>query len=128
MPPMPSSGSTSSAARLPPSRPRIASHASPSFHGRTITCLATAAGMPADDGTAFGRFRPPATFGSGVTLTSTVSCVPWKAPSNFAIFDRPVKARAARTAFMVASVPEFVKRTVSSDGMRRVSISARWIS
>jgi len=30
-----------------------------------------------------------------------------------------VKARASRTAFIVASVPEFVKRRLSSDGMRR---------
>ena len=51
-----------------------------------------------------------------VTLTITQSCVPWKAPSNFAIFGRPVKARARRTAFIVASVPELVKRTLSHRG------------
>jgi len=36
----------------------------------------------------------------------------------------PVKARAARTAFMVASVPEFTKRTASMLGMRLVRLSA----
>ena len=36
----------------------------------------------------------------------------------------PVNARAARMANIVASVPEFVKRTRSIDGSRRVSSSA----
>ena len=35
-----------------------------------------------------------------------------------------MKARAARTAFMVASVPEFTKRTASMLGMRLVRLSA----
>jgi len=84
--------------------------------------------MPADQATGLGRLRLPAAFGSGDTLTITQSWVPWNAPSNFAIFGRPVKARARRTAFMVASVPEFVKRRLSSDGIRRVIASARRIS
>ena len=112
IPPMPRSGSTSSAARLTPSRSRIASQLSASFHGSTITFFSVEAGMPSEDGSGLGRVRPPAALVSGVTLTSTVSWVPWKAPSNLAIFDRPVKARAARRAFMVASVPELVKRTL----------------
>ena len=35
-----------------------------------------------------------------------------------------MKARAARTAFMVASVPEFAKRTTSMLGIRLVRSSA----
>jgi hypothetical protein len=107
------------------SLPRISSHASASFHGSTTTCLSTAGGMPSDQATGLGRRRLPAVLGSGVTLTITQSWVPWKAPSNFAIFGRPVNARASRTAFIVASVPEFVKRRRSTEGSRRTSISAR---
>ena len=123
-PALQSSGSTIRPATWSPSRARISAHASWSFHGSTTVCLSTAGGMPDDQATGFGRFRLPAVFGSGVTLTITQSCVPWKAPSNLASFGRPVKARARRTAFIVDSVPELVKRTLSSDGMRRVSISA----
>jgi hypothetical protein len=39
-----------------------------------------------------------------------------------------VKLRASRTAFMVASVPELVKRRDSRDGTRRVRVSASLIS
>ena len=49
---------------------------------------------------------------------------PWYPPSIFAIFDRPVYARAARIAFIVASVPELVNLTRSTDGSRSHSISA----
>jgi hypothetical protein len=57
--------------------------------------------------------------------TCTQSCVPWYEPSNFAIFARPVKARPPRIASIVASVPEFAKRSRSHDGTRRESASAR---
>ena len=75
---------------------------------------------------AFGLVRLPAAFAGGVTLTSAQSCVPWYAPSNFAIFGRPVNARATRTAFIVASVPEFVKRTLSQrrNAPRQLAASA----
>ena len=39
-----------------------------------------------------------------------------------------MNARATRTACIVASVPEFVKRMTSMVGMRRVRISASRIS
>ena len=42
--------------------------------------------------------------------------------------DRPVTARAARIANIVASVPEFVNRTRSTESIRRTSSSARAIS
>ena len=113
---------------MPASRSSVSSQASASFHGSTTTFLSTAGGIPSDEGTGLGRRRPPAAFGSGATETRTLSWVPWKAPSNLAIFGRPVNARATRTAFMVASVPEFVKRTCWSEGIRRVSISASRIS
>ena len=64
------------AATLALSFSRMASQASPSFHGSTTTFLVTAGGSPRDQATAFGRRRPPAAFGSGVTLTMTQSCVP----------------------------------------------------
>ena len=89
-----------------------------------MVCLSTAGGIPADQASDFGRLRLPPAFGSPLTLTITQSWVPWYAPSNFAIFCRPVNARASRTAFIVASVPEFVKRTVSTDGTRRFRSSA----
>jgi hypothetical protein len=37
---------------------------------------------------------------------------------------RPVAARATRTALIVASVPELVKRTISIDGTRARTFSA----
>ena len=84
--------------------------------------------MPADHATGLGLRRLPHVLVSPVTLTMTQSWVPWKAPSNLASFGRLVNARARRTAFIVASVPEFVKRTLSTDGTRRTSISASRIS
>jgi hypothetical protein len=42
--------------------------------------------------------------------------------------ERPVNARAARIANIVASVPEFVKRTRSTESIRRTSSSAKAIS
>jgi hypothetical protein len=41
---------------------------------------------------------------------------------------RPVKPRAKRMALMVASVPEFTKRTSSMDGMSRVTRRASAVS
>jgi hypothetical protein len=38
---------------------------------------------------------------------------------------RPVKARAARSAIIVASVPDAAKRTSSAEGRRSTIISAR---
>jgi hypothetical protein len=43
-------------------------------------------------------------------------------------FERPVKARARRSASSVASVPELVKRTRSADGTSRTTSSAQAIS
>ena len=74
---MPSSGSTSTAARCAASFAMIFSHASASFQGSTITCLRTSPGIPLEARTGFGRRRLPAAEGSGATLTSTESWVPW---------------------------------------------------
>jgi hypothetical protein len=41
-----------------------------------------------------------------------------------AIFGRPVKARAAFSATMIASVPEFMKRIFSNEGLRLHKCSA----
>ena len=49
----------------------------------------------------------------------TPSWVPWYERSNLATSGRPVNARAARMANIVASVPELVKRSRSIDGTRR---------
>ena len=54
----------------------------------------------------------------------TRSWVPWYERSNLATSGRPVNARAARIANIVASVPELVKRTRSIEGTRRISSSA----
>ena len=45
--------------------------------------------------------------------TRRASSCPWYPPSNFRIMSRPVAALASRIADMVASVPEFTKRTIS---------------
>src|SRR6185436_16803311 len=116
-------GSTMTAAREDASLARISSQASGSFHGSTTVLLSTAGGMPADHATGLGRRRLPHDFVSPLTLTMTQSWVPWKAPSNLASLGRSVNARAKRTAFIVASVPEFVKRRLSTEGTRRTSIS-----
>ena len=71
------SGSISSAAMSLPCFSRIFAQASASFHGSTTTCFSTIGGTPADHATDFGRLREPAEAGSGATLTSTQSWVPW---------------------------------------------------
>ncbi len=71
------SGSRMSAAMSRPCFSRIFTQASISFHGNTTVCLSTASGTPAEYATGFGRLREPAFAGSGDTLTSTQSCVPW---------------------------------------------------
>jgi hypothetical protein len=47
------------------------------------------------------------------------SCQPWKCPWKRSNVARPVNARARRTAIIVASVPDDVKRTRSADGTSR---------
>ncbi len=127
-PPLHMNGSTMSAAIEEASLVRISSQASGSFHGNTTVFLSTPAGMPADHAMGLGRRRLPHALVSPVTLTMTASWVPWKAPSNLASLGRSVKARARRTAFIVASVPELVKRRLSTEGTRRTSVSASRIS
>src|SRR5262249_57471017 len=113
-----------SAATLAGLAVRICAEASGSFQGSTTVCLSTAGGMPADQAIGLGLRRLPHDFVSPVTLTITQSWVPWKAPSNLASLGRLVNARARRTAFIVASVPEMVKRRLSTDGTRRTILSA----
>jgi len=45
-----------------------------------------------------------------------------------AILARPVKARAARIAIIVPSLPLFVNRICSTEATRSTSISARTVS
>ena len=72
--------------------------------------------IPSVINTEAGDSASPAIPTAGVTLTCTASWFPWYAPSHFAKRFLPEKARAARTAFNVASVPEFTNRTLSSEG------------
>ncbi len=88
-----------------------------SLYGSTTTSRRTLADWPGYSGIAVGPAGSSFAAG-GWTLTATYSWAPWYAPSNLAILGRPVKARAARMAISVPSVPELVKRTVSSEGMR----------
>ena len=44
--------------------------------------------------------------------------LPWYCPSNLAIFPLPVIARTMRQTCSDDSVPELVKRTISTDGTR----------
>ena len=60
---------------------------------------------------------------SGTTENITASWWPWYEPSILTMSSRPVAARATRIALIVASVPEFAKRTCSS-WKRRHSSSA----
>ena len=53
---------------------------------------------------------------------------PWKLPANVTMRSRPVTPRASRTAVLVASVPEFIRRTRSQLGTRSLIASASFIS
>ena len=59
---------------------------------------------------------------------SSPSTWPWYAPANFRILSRPVAARASRNALIVASVPDEVMRSISTEGMRVATSSASAIS
>jgi hypothetical protein len=50
--------------------------------------------------------------------------LPWYAPANFSTRERPVTARASRSALIVASVPDDVIRTISIEDMRSAICSA----
>ena len=54
-----------------------------------------------------------------------MSCPPWYAPSNFRTLSRFVKLRAMRSACMVDSEPEFVKRICSREKRSQISSAAR---
>ena len=55
-------------------------------------------------------------------LASSASACPWYPPSILMMRERPVKPRAARSADIVASVPDETNRIFSSDGiMKRTS-------
>jgi len=90
------------------------------------TSFSTPAVMPADPATATGASAGPPLPAGTRTLFSTQSCVPWYPPSILAIFGRPVKARAARMAICVPSLPLLVKRICSTrPHARRASRRAR---
>ena len=96
---------------------RMRSQAARSLYGSTMTSRSTPSGWPGYSGIAVG---PPGSsrLAGGLTLTATCSWAPWYPPSNLASLCLPVNAHAARMAISVPSVPEFVKRIVSSEGMR----------
>ena len=48
----------------------------------------------------------------------------WQAALAALAFSRPVYARMRRTTDRQASVPEFTKRTISTDGTRSITILA----
>ena len=56
---------------------------------------------------------------------SRPSTCPWYAPENLSSFSRSVPARASRIALIDASVPDDVMRTISTEGIRRATSSAR---
>jgi len=47
---------------------------------------------------------------------------------HFTTRSRPVAARASRIALIVASVPLFTNRTISTDGSAPTSRDANWVS
>ncbi len=81
------------------------------LYGTTMVLATALAGTPAVP----GRPRvatplPPA--------ASNASVAPWKLPWKMTMRSRPVNPRASRTAVLVASVPEFIRRTRSQLGTR----------
>ena len=89
------------------------STAAASLNGTAIVHFAISAGMPLDIGVDAGWSRPPIASAFGTTENITVSWCPWYEPSILVTRSRPVAARATRIASIVASVPEFAKRTLS---------------
>jgi hypothetical protein len=115
---------TGSMIRQAISSPRSASSApsaSASLKGTTALHASMPAGMPRPIG--MGSGTGPSFSASGMTENITASWCPWYEPSILATTSRPVAPRASRTASMVASVPELVKRT-RSRRKRRQSSSA----
>ena len=84
--------------------------------------------MPSDIGVDAGASRPPMRSAFGTTENITVSWWPWYEPSIFTMSSRPVAARATRIALIVASVPEFAKRTCSSWNRRHSSSANSTVS
>ena len=77
--------------------------------------------MPSDIGADDGWSRPPIRSEFGTTENITESWWPWYEPSTLTMSSRPVAARATRIALIVASVPEFAKRTFSKRKRRQSS-------
>ena len=91
------------------------------LYGTTIVSATDAFGTPAVPGRpSVAMPLPPA--------TSSASVAPWKLPANVTIRSRPVTPRARRIAVLVASVPEFIRRTRSQLGTRSEIASASFIS
>ncbi len=83
-----------------------------------MVAAALAAGTPGEDGMPCVASPEPAS-------ASRPSTWPWYAPANLIRRSRPVAARASRIALIDASVPEEVIRSISTDGMRWATSSAR---
>ena len=91
------------------------------LYGTTIVLATALAGTPAVPGRpSVATPLPPA--------ASKASVAPWKLPWKITRRSRPVNPRARRTAVLVASVPEFINRTISQLSTRSVIASARSIS
>ena len=80
--------------------------------------------MPSGSPHGSSTTSPDIASGTPAVPVITPSWVPWYERSNLAMSGRPVNARAARMANIVASVPELVKRSRSTDGTRRRISSA----
>ena len=102
-------GSTITAAIAPALASNSARTAARSLYGATSVSAAAAAGTPGLSGRLSVAWPDPA-------CTSSPSAWPWYPPSNLMILERPVKARASRSADIVASVPELTNRTSSIEG------------
>ncbi len=91
------------------------------LYGTTRVSATAPAGTPAVPGSpSVATPLPPA--------ASNASVAPWKLPWNETMRSRPVNPRARRTAVLVASVPEFIRRTRSQLGTRSLIVSASFIS
>ena len=97
------------------------SSAGTTLYGTTIVSATAPAGTPAVPGRpSVATPLPPA--------ASSASVAPWKLPWKITMRSRPVTPRARRTAVLVASVPEFIRRTRSQLGTRSLIASASFIS
>ena len=112
------SGSRMNAAISPWNFVNAASRAPASLYGTIVVSAASSSGTP-------GLPAMPSVARPEPAATRKESAWPWYAPSALMMRLRPVAPRARRMALIVASVPEFTKRTISIDGTIFATRSAR---